>query len=368
LLTGAFAFWYCYVGGVRKVWMQGTAWAAAFLAVEAGLWLWLVLIDPIDFGFFVWAGVGMLAHVCVLNLRWSVVVAAIFGGGLVLNEVLEPGPVDASVVVSALVSSVLIAMLSYLFFNISRRNEERRLLIGELEETRAELAAAERAAGVLAERHRLARDIHDTLAQGFTSIVMLLEAAEAELVADPEKASTHIDQARSTARGSLAEARSLVWALRPDRLLESSLIEAMQSVVSQFGDETSTQANFVVTGDPRGLPPVTDEFMLRVTQEALANVRKHADASQVTVTLSYLDDGVVLDVRDNGVGFEPAKFSATGDGLAGGLGLQLMLERAEQLGGTRAIESSVGEGTSVVVQLPGPLTVSPPPAGAVEAT
>jgi signal transduction histidine kinase len=108
--------------------------------------------------------------------------------------------------------------------------------------------------------------------------------------------------------------------------------------------------------------------MLRVTQEALANVRKHADASQVTVTLSYLDDGVVLDVRDNGVGFEPAKFSATGDGLAGGLGLQLMLERAEQLGGTRAIESSVGEGTSVVVQLPGPLAVSPPPGGAVEAT
>ena len=366
-LTGAFAFWYGYVGGVRKVWMRGTVWAAGFLAVEAGLWLWLVLIDPIDFGFFVWAGVGMLAHVCVLSVRWSMVVAAIFGGGLFLQ--VEPDlRGDASVVVSVLVSSVIMVLLSYLFFNISHRSEERRLLIGELEEARAELAASEREAGKLAERHRLARDIHDTLAQGFTSIVMLLEAAEAELVADPPKARIHIDQARSTARGSLAEARSLVWALRPDRLIESSLVEAVQSVIDQLGEETPTRAEFVVTGEPRQLPDVTDECLLRVTQEALANVRKHADASRVTVTLSYLDDGVALDVRDDGVGFEPAIFAVTGDGLVGGVGLQLMLDRVEQLGGTRVIESSVGDGTSVVVQLPAPLTVPPPSAGAVEAT
>ncbi len=220
----------------------------------------------------------------------------------------------------------------------------------------------------MAERHRLARDIHDTLAQGFTSIVMLLEAAEAELVADPGKARIHIDQARSTARGSLTEARSLVWALRPDRLIESSLVEAVQSVVDQLGEETPTRAEFVVTGEPRQLPDVTDECVLRVTQEALANVRKHAGASRVTVTLSYLDDGVVLDVRDDGVGFGPAIFAATGDGLVGGVGLQLMLDRVEQLGGTRVIESNVGAGTSVVVQLPAPLTAPPPSAGAVEAT
>ncbi len=365
-LTGAFAFWYGYVGGVRKVWMRGNVWAAGFLAVEAGLWLWLILVDPIDFGFFVWAGVGMLAHVCALSVRWSIVVAAIFGGGLFLQ--VEPGFRDASVAVSVLVSSVIMVLLSYLFFSISRRSEERRLLIGELEETRAELAASEREAGRLAERHRLARDIHDTLAQGFTSIVMLLEAAEAELVADPPKARIHIDQARSTARGSLTEARSLVWALRPDRLIESSLVEAVQSVVDQLGEETPTRAVFVVTGEPRQLPAVTDECILRVTQEALANVRKHADASRVTVTLSYLDDGLVLDVRDDGVGFEPAIFAATGDGLLGGVGLQLMLDRVEQLGGTRVIESSAGDGTSVVVQLPAPHRAPPPSAGAIEAT
>ena len=351
-LTGAFAFWYGYVGGVRKVWMRGTAWAAAFLAVEAGLWLWLVLLDPIDSGFFVWAGVGMLAHVCVLSVRWSVVVASIFGAGLLLREVLFRSQQDASVFVSVLVTSVIMVLLSYLFDSISRRSEERLLLIGELEETRAELAAAEREAGTLAERHRLARDIHDTLAQGFTSIVMLLEAAEAELTAAPKKAHTFIDRARSTARESLAEARSLVWALRPDRLIGNSLIEALQSVVSQLSEETSTGAEFLVTGEPRPLQPATDECILRVTQEALANIRKHAEASRVTVTLSYLDDGVVLEMLDDGVGFEAASLSATGHGLVGGLGLQLMLERVQQLGGTRVIESSVNHGTSVVVELP----------------
>ena len=195
-LAGAFAYWYGYVGGVRKVWMRGTAWAAGFLAVEAGLWLWLILLDPIDFGFFVWAGVGMLAHVCALSVRWSIVVAAIFGGGLLLQQVLLRDSSDVSMFVSVLVTSVIIVLLTYLLDNISRRSEERRILIDELEETRAELAASEREAGMLAERHRLAREIHDTLAQGFTSIVMLLEATEGELATSPGRASAFIDQAR----------------------------------------------------------------------------------------------------------------------------------------------------------------------------
>jgi signal transduction histidine kinase len=98
----------------------------------------------------------------------------------------------------------------------------------------------------------------------------------------------------------------------------------------------------------------------------LANIRKHADASRVTVTVSFLDDDVALDVRDDGVGFEPAILVSTGDGLKGGMGLRLMLERVEQIGGTRAIESNTGEGTSVVVQLPTPPTMPRRSAGVVE--
>jgi signal transduction histidine kinase len=350
VLAAASAVWYGYFGGVRKLWARGTGWAAGYLIVEATLWLSLILLNPI----FIFSGFGMLAHVCRLGAGWTYVVVAIFGGGMVLQEVIEQGPFNWGVLISASFIAGTMVIISRLVDDISKRSEKQQHLIAELKTTRAELAAAEHEAGTLAERHRLARDIHDTLAQGFTSIVMLLEAAEAELVTDSPKTRSYIDQARSTARESLAEARGLVWALRSDRLMESSLMEAVQTVVTQLSEETPTRGEVVVTGQPRPIPDATEECILRVTQEALANVRKHADASRVVVTLSYLDEGVALDVRDDGVGFEPASLATTGDGLTGGVGLQLMLERVDQLGGTRAIESSAGEGTSVVVQLPTP--------------
>ena len=362
VLAAASAFWYGYFGDVRRLWARSSGWAAVFLIVEATLWLSLIFLNPI----FVLSGFGMMAHVCRRSLGWSYAVAAIFGGGMVLQEIFEQGPIDWFVLVNASFIAGFLVLISRLIFDISRRSEEQQRLIAELEETRTELAAAEREAGMLAERHRLARDIHDTLAQGFTSIVMLMEAAEAELAAHPGKSRTYIDQARSTARESLAEARGLIWALRSERLIGGSLVEALRSVVNQLSEETSTRAELVVTGEPRQLPPASEECLLRVTQEALANVRKHADASRVTVTVSFLDDDVVLDVRDDGVGFEPAILASTGDGLAGGMGLHLMLERVEQLGGTRAIESSAGDGTSVVVQLPTPPTVPRQSAGVVE--
>ncbi|MCZ6519631.1 MAG: sensor histidine kinase [Actinobacteria bacterium] len=362
VLVTASAFWYGYFGDVRRLWARSGGWAALFLLVEATLWVWLIILNPI----FVLSGFGMMAHVCRRSLGWSYAVAVIFGGGMVLQEITERGPIDWYVLVNASFIAVFIVLISRLIFDISRRSEEQQRLIAELEETRTELAAAEREAGMLAERHRLARDIHDTLAQGFTSIVMLMEAAEAELAADPGKSRIYIDQARSTARESLTEARGLIWALRSERLIGDSLVEALRSVVSQLSEETSTRAELVVTGEPRQLPPATEECLLRVTQEALANIRKHADASRVTVTVSFLDDDVALDVRDDGVGFEPAILASTGDGLTGGMGLHLMLERVEQIGGTRAIESNTGEGTSVVVQLPTPPTMPRRSAGVVE--
>ncbi|MCZ6457316.1 MAG: sensor histidine kinase [Actinobacteria bacterium] len=362
VLAAASAVWYGYFGDVRKLWARSSGWAAVFLIVEATLWLSLIFLNPI----FILSGFGMMAHVCRRSLGWSYAVAIIFGGGMVLQEITERGPIDWYVLVNASFIAVFIVLISRLIFDISRRSEEQQRLIAELEETRTELAAAEREAGMLAERHRLARDIHDTLAQGFTSIVMLMEAAEAELAADPGKSRIYIDQARSTARESLTEARGLIWALRSERLIGDSLVEALRSVVSQLSEETSTRAELVVTGEPRQLPPATEECLLRVTQEALANIRKHADASRVTVTISFLDDDVALDVRDDGVGFEPAILASTGDGLTGGMGLHLMLERVEQIGGTRAIESNTGEGTSVVVQLPTPPTMPRRSAGVVE--
>ena len=246
VLVAASAFWYGYFGDVRRLWARSDGWAAVFLLVEATLWVWLIILNPI----FVLSGFGMMAHVCRRSLGWSYAVAVIFGGGMVLQEITERGPIDWFVLVNASFIAGSIVLISRLIFDISLRSEEQQRLIAELEETRTELAAAEREAGMLAERHRLAREIHDTLAQGFTSIVMLMEAAEAELAADPGKSRIYIDQARSTARESLAEARGLIWALRSERLIGDSLVEALRSVVSQVSEETSTRAELVVTGEP----------------------------------------------------------------------------------------------------------------------
>jgi len=208
--------------------------------------------------------------------------------------------------------------------------------------------------GVLAERQRLAREIHDTLAQGFTSIVMHLEAAEQALPASPETVLSHIDWARGTARESLAEARRVVWALRPDILEGASLPEAIEHLVGRWSEESGVTTSADVTGAARPLPTHTEATLLRAVQEALANVRKHARASNVAVTLSYMADMVALDVRDDGIGFDPTQASKDNGRVSGGFGLAAMRERVEQQGGKLIIESAPGEGATLVVELPIP--------------
>jgi signal transduction histidine kinase len=187
------------------------------------------------------------------------------------------------------------------------------VLIEQLESTRAELAVAHHEAGVLAERHRLAGEIHDTLAQGFTSIVTLLQAAEAGLEPEsregPESpaaktARRHVDMALATARENLAEARTLVTALTPAALESGTLGDTVHRVTDTTGAEAGIRAQSEVTGTARRLPTRTEVVLLRVCQEALANVRKHAGARQVSVRLCYAEERVRLTVADDGGGTE----------------------------------------------------------------
>ena len=209
-----------------------------------------------------------------------------------------------------------------------------------------------RRAGLIGERQRLAHEIHDTLAQGFTSIVMNLEAAEAILPTDHSPhAHRHLDQARLTARESLAEARRLVWALRPKLLEEAPLPEALSRLAERWSEASGVAASVSITGTPSPLAPEVEVTLLRVAQEALANVRKHARAGRTALTLSYMNDLVALDARDDGAGFDPSTKSA-GSVRDGGFGLETMHERVESLGGTLSVESIPGEGTSLAVELP----------------
>ncbi len=199
----------------------------------------------------------------------------------------------------------------------------------------------------------MAHEIHDTLAQGFTSIVMNLEAAEVIMPPSSDRAQHHLDQARLTARESLTEARRLVWALRPEALEKASLPEALNRLTERWSKESGLVVGVTVTGTPRPLSPEIEATLFRTAQEALANVRKHAKASRVALTSSYMGDCVALDVRDDGVGFDPSRTATeTRDETSGGFGLRGMRERIEQTGGSLSVESAPGEGTTLVVELP----------------
>ncbi|MGH9150932.1 MAG: sensor histidine kinase [Acidimicrobiales bacterium] len=213
------------------------------------------------------------------------------------------------------------------------------------------LAEQTRQAGVLEERARLAREIHDTLAQGFISVLTQLEAAADGLWGVPQEVVRRVEQASRIARASLGEARRSVQALRPEPLDGASLTDAIERVVARWADETSVGARVMVTGPAVSLPPPTEVTLLRATQEALANVGRHANATAVTVTLSFLGDAVVLDVDDDGRGFDTA---APPNGSGGGFGLQALEQRVQAAGGIFGLESEPANGTTLTVYIPVP--------------
>ncbi|HEX4817319.1 MAG TPA: sensor histidine kinase [Nonomuraea sp.] len=225
---------------------------------------------------------------------------------------------------------------------ITTQSRERAELIAELEASRAEVARLSVERGALAERERLAGEIHDTLAQGFTSIIMLIQAAEAQ--PDPAR---HLELAVRTARENLAEARALIEALSPAPLDGSTLDEALRRITARVGDELDVAATFAVTGRSRPLRPRTEVVLVRSAQEALANARKHAAPASVAVSVEYGEREVALRVRDDGRGFSPG---GAPDG--GGYGLRAMRHRAEQAGGVFTVRSAPGQGTDVTVRLP----------------
>ena len=224
---------------------------------------------------------------------------------------------------------------------IIEQSAERAEIIDQLETTRAELDAAQHEAGRMAERQRLATDIHDTLAQGLTSILMLIQAAQADLDGSHPRAGQHLDLAARTARENLAETRILVEDLAPAQLDGGTLPDALRRLSQAPG----VDASFGLSGAPRPLPMATEVVLLRVCQEALANVRKHADARSAAVRLDYDPDAIRLEVSDDGAGFDPARVN-------GGYGLRGMRTRVAEAGGTLTVRSAPGAGTHVSAMVP----------------
>lgn len=257
--------------------------------------------------------------------------------------------------ITNLLTTAGLALLIAIFVNaISGQSEQRRAALAQLAATREELAESARQRGVLAERERLARELHDTVAQGFASVVTQLESAEQALDATGgdddalRAAREHLAKARLTARDSLTEVRRSVRALRPDLLEGASLPDALARLVRRWSADAGVPAELRSTGEPVPLPAEAEHALLRTTQEALTNIARHARASRAIVSLSYLGDMVTLDIDDDGVGFSPDPRP----GADAGFGLVGMRERVEAIGGRLTIESAAGQGTTIAVAVP----------------
>lgn len=363
--------------------LASAAWSVAFTwarparaganAVTGGVYVsgLLVLMALLVFqspfyGFQAFAGYSH--SFCFLRGRWrwvGVVATAMLtgysqvGGGM---SDLTLGDLPA-VFGLGLINGVLGGGFTYFGALSAQQSEQRTQVIVELNEANQRLSeslrenadlhvrllANAREAGVLDERARMAREIHDTIAQGLTGIVTQLEAAGAP-AADAAARQRHLDAASALARESLTEARRSVEALAPGHLEQARLPEAIAAMAQAWAQTAEVQLVIDTTGEPRPLLPDCEVTLFRVAQEALANVARHASASKVGLTLSYMADVVVLDVRDDGVGFEPGGRQSSDGGS--GFGLAAMEQRVRRVSGRLTVESAPGEGAALSASVP----------------
>ncbi|MDF5757896.1 sensor histidine kinase [Spongiactinospora sp. TRM90649] len=318
-----------------------SAWFAGFFGFTGYLHAWALLRGR-------WRIAGVSATA-------AVVVAAFFRG--------LPDPTPASIfsyLALVFCTVVLVVLFSKVGDVTAGQSSRRQRMVARLaeanarlEETmrenaglQAQLLLQAREAGITDERQRMAREIHDTLAQGFIGILTQIQAASLARE-DPATWQRHLDNAAAVARHSLAEARRSVHAVAPAELESARLPEALSNVAARWSQLNGVRADVTTSGDVRPLHPEVEVTLLRITQEALSNVAKHADATRVGVTVSYMPDVVSLDVRDDGTGFDP---DAVADG--GGFGMTSMRQRAGSLSGTLVVESEPGAGTAVSATVP----------------
>lgn len=258
---------------------------------------------------------------------WPVVIGPVFGAAVAIGMSL----VYAQLVADAAERTRLIAGL--------------RTAQSELLEAQDELGALQREIGATDERTRLAQEIHDTVAQGLSSITMMSRSAIGSGDTNPL-----FGQIEQVASENLVEARRVVHALSPPELDEAPLAAALERQVAAVRDQTTLDADLVVDGVPRALPMADNVALLRVAQSALANVRQHARADRVRLSLSFQSDEVSLDIVDDGIGFDPATVPTHTE--SGGYGLRAMRRRIRERGGTLVVESAPGDGTAVAATVP----------------
>ncbi|MFF0344815.1 sensor histidine kinase [Kribbella sp. NPDC004875] len=318
--------------------LPGQVWLA-LLVLE---WCGLVLVAPS----FAWCAVPLsFVALRILSFRPACLVVA----GMVVVTVVQWSRMADRLDPTIVLGPVCIAVLAVGAYRALERDAlARQALLDDLHAAQGDLADAQHQAGVIAERARLSREIHDSVAQGLSSINLLLQAAEREWDDKPAAAREHAAQAAATARDGLDEARRVVRDLAPAELT-AGLPAALRRTCARLSAHSSLQVRVLVHGTPIALDSEVETAILRTARGALANVLEHAAATTAVVTLTYQPDAVVLDVVDDGRGLPGISVkmdSDRGHGLAG------IRERLRQLGGTLVLESEPGEGTALAVSIP----------------
>jgi signal transduction histidine kinase len=318
--------------------------AAVFLVAVIGLWVFALSASSVAV-----AAIPAIYPLvfATLPLAAALVVTTVVNITPLIFALLFPGPSWPNLplaVAVTLIGVIAAPVIGTVIMTSIRQRERLAALVAELAATRAESARLSREAGAAAERERLAREIHDTLAQGFTSIVALAQAVEPELDNNTAAAKRHVALIRSTARENLAEARAMVAELTPAVLDEGSLSAVIGRQCERLSAETGVAVTMRTDDELPALGMATDVVLLRAAQEAFANIRRHAQASTVSVELSRAGGCVRLSVADNGIGL--------GDEHTEGFGLRGMRTRAAQVGGVMSVTPTSGGGTTVKVEVP----------------
>ncbi|SJN09970.1 putative two component system histidine kinase [Leucobacter sp. 7(1)] len=330
---GAVVWWLL---GFAVIWVGAVAVSAEFVWLAFLLWL-------------------LAGH--LLPLRWGLLFSAVVLAVTTVAPILHHGTTSYANVFGPLIGGVFAFGISRGYLQLLRDAEERERLVRslrdaqqEMAELQDELALAQRHSGAIAERTRISRDIHDTVAQALSSIRLLAHAG-ANRTGDAEAARA-LAQLETLAGASLADVRRIVAALAPAELEDGALAEALRRMLDELGEQTGIASELHVDATLPALPTDVEVALLRTAQSALANVRLHATATRVVVSLIDADDTVRLDLIDDGVGFDVAAWEAHADRDSSSYGLRFMRARMRELGGGIDVESAPGEGTALSVHLP----------------
>lgn len=341
-LTVLLAFWHLPLAIIqREYWSEHVQRTLIYFLIGWILWSRMIYLHPASL---MLAGMFYPILFSRVPIRFSISSASILTLGMFLAAVIwfKPSADFLPTLITVTVLLLVTAIAVGLFINsLIRQSHNRQQLIDELTQTRANLLKTEREAGIVMERQRMAREIHDTLAQDFTSIIMHLTAAQ---LSGQHNMQPHIQLAEQTAREGLNEARRIVWALRPEQLENSTLAESIERLAARFSAENAISVNIAISGNPNSLGQEKEAALLRVTQEALNNIKKHARAKNINITLSYMSDLIALDIVDDGISFDVNNKN--------GFGLKSMRERVEYFHGTLVIESTKNNGTAIAVSIP----------------